>query len=151
MFRFGRSGAPFLRVMTRENGVYVVRFSAKPSEIIRSRSSRLGPHARKFVYEEPPELVCVPGEVRVRVPASLLALEGADAYRTQGRMTAMTQPLFRSEVLEAKRGSWLGGISLALQEQERAQTQVRGARMVKAPATGVVATPVVKPGQAIAA
>ena len=25
----------------------------------------------------------------------------------------MTQPLFRPEVLEAKRGSWLGGISLA--------------------------------------
>ena len=63
----------------------------------------------------------------------------------------MTQPLFRPEVLEAKRGSWLGGISLALQEQERAQTKVRGARMVKAPATGVAATPVVKPGQAITA
>ena len=25
----------------------------------------------------------------------------------------MTQPLFRPEVMEAKRGSWLGGISLA--------------------------------------
>jgi membrane fusion protein len=39
--------------------------------------------------------------------------EGIDAARTQGRTTAMTQPLFRPEVLEAKRGSWLGGISLA--------------------------------------
>ena len=40
----------------------------------------------------------------------------------------MTQPLFRPEVLEAKRGSWLGGISLALQEQERgADTGLRRA------------------------
>ena len=39
--------------------------------------------------------------------------DGIDAARTQGRTIAMTQPLFRPEVLEAKRGSWLGGISLA--------------------------------------
>jgi membrane fusion protein len=39
--------------------------------------------------------------------------DGIDAARSQGRTIAMTQPLFRPEVLEAKRGSWLGGISLA--------------------------------------
>jgi len=71
LFRADRKGTPFLRVRTREDGVYVVRFPARPNEVITSRSYRLDPYTKRFVYGEPSELICLAGEVRVGEPSSI--------------------------------------------------------------------------------
>lgn len=65
LFRSRRLGTPFLRVRTREDGVYVVRFPARPNEVITGRSYRLDPRTKRFVHGEPYDSVCLAGDVKV--------------------------------------------------------------------------------------
>lgn len=65
LFRSRRLGTPFLRVRTREDGVYVVRFPARPNEVITGRSYRLDPRTKRFVHGEPYDSVCLSGDVKV--------------------------------------------------------------------------------------
>lgn len=72
LFREGRRGTPFLRVRTRQDGVYVARFPARPGERIEARGYILEPRTRRFIYGEPTYAVCRPSRVEVGevVPAT---------------------------------------------------------------------------------
>lgn len=65
LFRKDEPRKPFLRVKTREDGVYVAVFPAKPNEVIVGRAYIVDPRTRKFIYGEPKESVCVAGHAVV--------------------------------------------------------------------------------------
>jgi len=71
LFREG-SRRPFMRVVTREDGVYVARFAAQPNEVIVARAYFVDPRTKRYAYGAPTESVCRAGEVSVSelVPVS---------------------------------------------------------------------------------
>ena len=72
LFRLDKPNKPFMRMRTRDDGVYVARFSANPNEVILSRAYTVDPRTKRFVYGEPTVAVCVAGKAEVGdlVPAS---------------------------------------------------------------------------------
>lgn len=65
LFRADDRREPFLRVVTREDGVYVARFPAKPGEVIYGRGYIVDSRTGKEIYGDEWRSVCLPGNVSV--------------------------------------------------------------------------------------
>ncbi|MBO9718254.1 MAG: hypothetical protein J7507_16000, partial [Pseudoxanthomonas sp.] len=68
LFRKDNPRAPFMRVETREDGVFVARFPATPGEVIVGRVYSVDPRTRRFVYGAPMETTCRQDSVSVGEP-----------------------------------------------------------------------------------
>ena len=65
LYRLDDRQKPFMRVRTREDGVYVARFPAEPNEVTLSRAYVVDPRTRQFVYGEPTAAQCIAVKARV--------------------------------------------------------------------------------------
>ena len=65
LFRADNRREPFLRVITREDGVYVARFPARSGEVIYGRGYILDSRTGKEIYGDEARSVCLPGNVSV--------------------------------------------------------------------------------------
>ena len=65
LFRMNKPSAPFMRVATREDGVFVARFPAYPNEVIVARSYIVDRRSGRYAYGQPLEATCVSGKVEV--------------------------------------------------------------------------------------
>lgn len=65
LFRSDNRRIPFLRVMTRKDGVYIARFSARPGEVIYGRGYILDSRTGKEIYGDEARSTCLPGSVSV--------------------------------------------------------------------------------------
>ena len=65
LFRADDRREPFLRVVTREDGVYVARLPAKPGVVIYGRGYVVDSRTGKEIYGDEWRSVCLPGNVSV--------------------------------------------------------------------------------------
>ena len=65
LFRKDDPHKPFMRVETREDGVYVATFPAKQNEVIIGRAYIVDPRTKKIIYGKPLESICVAGRAVV--------------------------------------------------------------------------------------
>ena len=66
LFRQGNSREPFIRIKTREDGVYVVRFPASQGEVIHGRAYVIDPETGREHYGKGKKVACVSaGKVEV--------------------------------------------------------------------------------------
>ena len=72
LFRADDRREPFLRVVTREDGVYVARFPARPGEVIYGRAYILDPKTGKEIYGDETRAVCQPGSVSIGTLSPIL-------------------------------------------------------------------------------
>lgn len=65
LFRANSRREPFMRTVTRKDGVYVAQFQARPGEVIYSRAYILDSRTGKEIYGDETRSVCLPGNVSV--------------------------------------------------------------------------------------
>ena len=85
LFRANRRGVSFMRVVTREDGVYVAHFPAKPGEIIYSRAYMLDSRTGKEIYGDETKSACLPGNISVGEPSPVMDAVGDAAPGEQER------------------------------------------------------------------
>jgi len=64
LYRAGKR-KPFMDAVTRDDGVYVARFSAKPNEIVYGRAYRVEPRTGAVSFGNAARMVCAPTRVSV--------------------------------------------------------------------------------------
>lgn len=68
LFRKGSRREPFMRVMAREDGVFVVRFPASPGDVIYARAYRIDSESGQVHFGNATKSVCVAYKVDVGTP-----------------------------------------------------------------------------------
>ncbi|WP_313929626.1 hypothetical protein [Pseudoxanthomonas sp.] len=80
LYRAGKR-KPFMHAVTREDGVYVARFSAKPNEIVYGRAYRVEPQTGAVSFGNAARMVCALATVSVGEVNSVDQIEDSDSAK----------------------------------------------------------------------